>query len=167
MFNGRHPQRRPLENFKIQKPSLWTMAIKLKNLPKAVVHNDGQCHLTSDVAKCTTLVIFLKPELNSIFFIQKTLFTSKARYSYHFHPKKDLKVTVCNDTNSNCKRPRYCDSNIKNLSKSYCLFYPSTQHHYTIKTTPNSLRAKTKGKILRNIISMQSKNSNQGINVKI
>ena len=57
-FNDRRSQRRSLGNFKFQKPSLWTTTIELKNLPKAVVQNDGQCRLTFDVAKCTTLVIF-------------------------------------------------------------------------------------------------------------
>ena len=55
----------------IQKPSLWTTIIELKNWPKTIVHDDDQCQLAFNVTKHTTLIIFLKPKINFIFFYSK------------------------------------------------------------------------------------------------
>ena len=85
--------------FMRQWPSLWTTSFGLMR-SMAVVHNGNHwqffkfnsrrcerrpltnAHLTSNVAKRTSFVIFLKPELNSVFLFQNILFTSKTPFMF-------------------------------------------------------------------------------------
>ena len=85
--------------FMRQWPSLWTTSFGLMR-SMAVVHNANHwqffkfnsrrcerrpltnAHLTCNVAQRTSFVIFLKPELNSVFLFQNILFTSKTPFMF-------------------------------------------------------------------------------------